>query len=496
MTRLHLAMANQLFAPQFLRGPGMALPHVLLVEDAAWCTERPYHQQKLTLVLAAMRHYARELERADVRVTHRRLRDATTLEQAALGLVRRYGFTEVSAFRPQSTGQSRRLERALAVLDLPIHWLPEPAFLTPLDDARRLLGRGRPLMASFYRRQRQRLNLLLEADGKPTGGRWSFDADNRQRLPAHQPTPPLPDPGHDALTRATQQEVARRFPAHPGRADELWLPVERAGARRWLDRFVAERLVGFGTYEDALTLRSASLFHSALAPLLNLGLLTPQQVLDAVLGANATGGVPLNDLEGFVRQLVGWREFVRVVYHEHGADMRAGNAWQAHRRMGPAWAEASTGVLPLDRALANTRRWAWNHHIERLMVIANLQNLCEIEPREAYDFFMANHLDAYDWVMVPNLYGMGLTSDGGVFATKPYLCGSNYLRRMSDYPKGDWCDVVDGLYWRFCAKHRDSLARNPRLRTHLSGLDRMNGGRKTRLFAAAEAFLDAHTLTA
>ena len=204
--------------------------------------------------------------------------------------------------------------------------------------------------------------------------------------------------------------------------------------------------------------------------------------------------VPLNDLEGFIRQLIGWREFIRGTYRRHGSAMRRRNVWNGRRALAPSWLEARTGIAPLDHALGRTRDWGWNHHIERLMVIANLMNLCEIDPQEVYRFFMTQYVDAYDWVMVPNVFGMGLTSEGGVFATKPYICASNYLRNMSDHEPGPWCDVVDGLYWRFVERNRPLLAANPRMPNLLSTLDRLKPDRKRRIYCAAEHFLAAHTL--
>ena len=223
--------------------------------------------------------------------------------------------------------------------------------------------------------------------------------------------------------------------------------------------------------------------------MLNSGLLTPQEVVEQALQRD----VPLNDLEGFLRQMVGWREFIRGIYRRHGACMRGRNVWDANRRLAPSWLEAATGIVPLDHALGNAIDLGWNHHIERLMVIANLMNLCEIAPQDVYRFFMTHYVDAYDWVMVPNVFGMGLTSEGGIFATKPYICGSNYLRKMGDHPSGDWCTVVDGLFWRFVLRHRERLAKNPRISMIVSAAKRMSPKRRKLVLAAADAFLKEHT---
>jgi deoxyribodipyrimidine photolyase-related protein len=353
----------------------------------------------------------------------------------------------------------------------------------------------KPRMAGFYKAQRQRLDLLMD-NGKPLGGKWSFDESNRRKLPKDQGVPTLPTFRISRTTRSCLETVADVFSEHPGRAVDLWLPTDRAGAVAWLDAFLEERLIGFGTYEDAISRRSPTLFHSVLSPFLNIGLITPDEVIKRALEAADARQVPLNDLEGFIRQVVGWREFIRGAYRRHGHTMRNRNVWGGNRELTDSWTNAATGLTPLDSALQTNQDYGWNHHIERLMVIANLMNLAEIHPSAVYRFFMANYIDAYDWVMVPNVFGMGLTSDGGIFTSKPYICGSNYIRRMSDHPGGDWTDVMDGLYWRFVSKHRQLLACNPRLAMMTRVLDRMDRKRLRYLAERAESFISEHTRAA
>jgi len=295
------------------------------------------------------------------------------------------------------------------------------------------------------------------------------------------------------MTAQVAAEVSARYPGNMGDATGLWLPTDRAGALQWLQQFLEQRFLGFGTYEDALSQRSWSVFHSALSPLLNLGLLTPSEVLDRALAFADKNAIPLNDLEGFVRQLIGWREFVYGVYVNHGVPMRVANSRDQTRGMMPSWVNGQLGIPPFDHAIATLKRTGWNHHIERLMVIANLMNLAQIEPDAVYEFFMTHYIDAYDWVMVPNVYGMGLNSDDNTFATKPYICGSNYWLKMSDYKKGDWCNVVDGLYWRFVDRHKETLARNPRTAVLPANLKRLTGERRQLLFSAADQFMKQHT---
>jgi deoxyribodipyrimidine photolyase-related protein len=282
--------------------------------------------------------------------------------------------------------------------------------------------------------------------------------------------------------------VLRDFPDAPGSGAELWLPIHRDGALAWLEAFVSQRFAEFGPYEDSLADQHDLLFHSALSPLLNAGLLLPREALGAVMDAPE---IPLNSREGFVRQLIGWREFMRLVYHQHGRTQRSANALGFTREMPQAFYTGNTGLPPFDAAVHKVLRLGWLHHIERLMVVGNLMFLCGIHPDAVYRWFMELFLDAWDWVMVPNVYGMIQYSDGGLITTKPYLSGSSYLRKMGA-ASGDWTDTWDGLYWRFVSEHRELFAANPRLAVMTRALDRLKPDRRARIFRAADTFLARH----
>ena len=261
----------------------------------------------------------------------------------------------------------------------------------------------------------------------------------------------------------------------------------------WLDDFIDSRLQEFGPYEDAMSTRSATVFHSLLSPVMNLGLVTPAEIIERVL--ERAEDAPLQSLEGFVRQVIGWREFIRGVYREYSEKQETSNFWDHQREFTAAWYEGTTGIPPLDDTIRTAQRLGWTHHIPRLMVAANLMTLCEIRPAAAHRWFMEMYVDSSEWVMGPNVYGMGLFSDGGIFATKPYICGSNYLLKMSDYRKGPWCDIVDGLYWRFIDRHREFFAGNPRLALMPRALDRLKAERRELIFEAAENFLTDFTVS-
>ena len=486
---------NHLYPPRHLREHA-AVP-IVMVEEEALCRRRRYHQQKLTLLLAAMREHAEALHKAGFTVQYHDLGAGSDTVETLSRAMEAGGVTELRTFHVADRSLRLLLQRLCRSRGVAWQEVSNPAFMTsPARMNAFFGGKTRVRMADFYKLQRRHFALLLDADQQPEGGRWSFDAENRRKVPARQTLPALPPIKHTALTAAVAAMVAERFSDHPGKAQALWLPTTRAGALRWLKEFLHQRFVGFGTYEDALTTRSQTLFHSTLSPLMNLGLLTPDEVVDRAMQYAGQAGVPLNDVEGFIRQLIGWREFMWGVYEHHGDAMRRANTRGQRRGLTAHWHDGTTGLPPLDLAIAAQQQLGWAHHINRLMVVANLMNLCEIHPDVVYDYFMCHYIDAYDWVMVPNVYGMGLNSDGGVFATKPYICGSNYLVKMSDIPRGPWCDVVDGLYWRFVARHREALRANPRLAAFTSGLDRMADDKRTRIFSAAEEFLNKFTTAA
>ena len=255
--------------------------------------------------------------------------------------------------------------------------------------------------------------------------------------------------------------------------------------------FIANRFILFGDYEDAISKNNDFLFHSALSPLLNVGLITPKELLSKI--KNYESKIKINSYEGFIRQIIGWREFIRGVYQKYDDKFINGNYFQNKRKMNSSWYKGETGIDPLDEAILKADRLGWNNHIERLMVISNIMNLSQINPREVYNWFMEFYVDASDWVMVPNVYGMGMFSDGGIFATKPYVCASSYILKMSNHTKGPWTDILDGLYWKFIDNNRDKLKLNPRIAIMTKMIDNMDIKRKSKIYLAAEKFLDNHT---
>jgi len=490
MKPLILVLGDQLFPPENLQRYDGA--PVFMAEDMGLCTDIRHHQQRITLFLAAMREHADELDQAGFAVDYHRLdRDGQTPYAEKLAQALCEGeHDQLIHYEIEDRGAARMVDELVEDLGIERTVLPSPGFLTSRERFADFMdGRKSARMANFYALQRERLGVLLDDDGSPRGGRWSFDTENRQKLPKDIEPPSIPEaPATDHVT-AVVDLVRQTFSDHPGDARQFLWPVTRAEARAWLDDFLEHRLGTFGPYQDAISQRHRTVFHATLSPMINVGLLTPREVLDRTLDHAADADVDLASLEGFVRQLIGWREFVRGVYHEFGEEQEQGNRWDHERELSDHWYEGTTGIPPLDDAIVQAQEMGWTHHIQRLMVIANLMNLAGIAPRAVHRWFMEMHVDAADWVMGPNVYGMGLASDGGLMVTKPYVCGSNYLLKMSDYSRGDWCDTVDGLYWSFVARHREVFDKNPRLAMMARGLDRMKDERRSRIFGAAGAFI-------
>lgn len=491
---LVLLLGNQLFPPACLDDYEGCT--VFMAEDLGLCTRDRHHQQKIVLFLAAMRCHAEELEKRGFALDYHRLDDdgEVCFEDKLLAAMKRCGARRLVHFEIEDKFMEQRIVALADDNDITREELDSPMFLCGRQEFADYAERdSRLLMANFYKQQRKRLGILVDDEGNPAGGKWSFDEDNRKKLPASVEVPDMGNTGSNEHVSDVTQLVCKRFSDHPGDAQQFWWPTTRRQALYWLDRFLKERLDQFGPYEDAMTTRSATVFHSVLSPMMNIGLITPDEIVEKTLAFAKDNKVRQASLEGFIRQIIGWREFIRGVYQNFSDRQESCNFFEHERELSDHWYEATTGIVPLDDTIETARKLAWTHHIPRLMVVGNLMTLCEIRPGAAHRWFMEMYIDSSDWVMGPNVYGMGIFSDGGLFASKPYICGSNYMLKMSDYKKGDWCEVVDGLYWRFVDKHRDFFDANPRVSFMTRNLARLKAERKRRIFARAEEFLERCT---
>jgi len=489
---VRLVLPHQLFLDHLDAPDGTTF---VLVEHDLLFRQYRFHQQKLVLHRASMRRFAqRLLERGfDVEVVET---DGRTTSRAALtGVIRRLRPTELSVYDVVDDWLARDLTRALADAGHALRSeevLESPNFLTSRAQIREYFTGPQPRMQHFYSWQRRRLGVLVEPDGSPVGGRWSFDEENRKKLPRGHAVPEVTWPDRDETVEEAIAWVRRRFPDNPGEADSFAWPTSHDEAEAAYASFLAERFAQFGPYEDAISSEHAFVFHSLITPSLNIGLLSPQAVLHQALDRAGSTGVPIASLEGFVRQLIGWREYMRATYVAHGRRLRSRNRLAHDRALGPGWWTAQTGLFPVDHVLRRVLERGWAHHIERLMVLGNAMCLLRIDPDEAYEWFMEMFVDAYDWVMVPNVYAMSQFAAGEAITTKPYVSGSNYLRTMSDLPKGQWCDDWDALYWTFVQDHHDVFARNPRSRVIARGYDQLPPATRARHAARAAGWLEPH----
>ena len=366
-----------------------------------------------------------------------------------------------------------------------------PNFLNTINQVGDFFSKKKTyFQTDFYTWQRKSRNILLEKDGKPLGGKWTYDADNRSKFPKKEAAPKLPSaPPNNYISEAVSY-IQKNYPNNYGSVNEHHLfAVNFDDTEKWLEEFLQDRFEKFGIYEDAIVGKELVLHHSVLSPMLNIGLISPQQIIDQAISFSNKNNVPLNSLEGFVRQIIGWREFIRIVYEREGSKQRTTNYWKFTRKIPASFWKGTTGITPIDITIKKVLATGYCHHIERLMVLGNFMLLCEFDPNEVYKWFMEMFIDAYDWVMVPNVYGMTQFADGGLMTTKPYISGSNYLMKMSDYEKGEWQPIWDGLFWRFMHEHRTFFLSNPRIGMLVHTFDKMSTDKQKTHLDNANNFL-------
>ena len=447
---------------------------VLLIESESKLRSAPWHRQKLHLVLSAMRHFAAELRERGLEVDHRRER---TYAEGVRKHRNRFGADEVTLLEPSSLAG----RRDLATLD-GVRMAEGALFLTGAGEfADWAGGRKRLVMEDFYRWQRRRLDVLMDGD-EPAEGRWNFDAENREPLPDDRRPPRPYRPRESAIDDEVRRDLDRMGLDLFGEDRPRQWPATRDEARRSLQRFVADRLPDFGPWQDAMLAGEQWMWHSHVSSSLNLGLLSPLEVVRAVERAWREGHAPIASVEGFVRQVIGWREYVWGAYRLYEGDWRSMNALDAHSDLPEAFWSGETDMNCLSDSVRGVRETAYAHHIQRLMVFGNLMLLLGTEPRQAYDWFHHSFVDGYEWVMGPNAVGMATFADGGRMMTKPYAAGGRYVDRMSDLCRGcryeptertgeDACPLTT-LYWDFHERNEKHLAGNRRLRNAYRQLDR------------------------
>ncbi|CAA6823174.1 MAG: Photolyase protein family [uncultured Sulfurovum sp.] len=435
---------------------------VYLLEVPLFFTQYTFHIQKLIFHRASMKYYEAYLSSHGIEVVY--------VEVDACDKILR-SLDEATCYDVADYDLHKHLQSALKTLEI----LPSPNFYNSEDDTL--------FMHHFYMHQRKRLEILVN-EGKPEGGQWSFDSDNRKKLPKKTLLPQWQIYENEYIKEAIV--YVKKFETF-GEATPFYYPITHKEARVNLQYFFDEHFETFGSYQDAMSIQDSPLYHAMLSSAINAGLLDPKEVVDEAVIQK----VPLNAKEGFIRQIIGWREFMRRTYQTIGVKQRTRNYFGFTAPIPPKVLQGKSGLLPVDDVMQKVHKRGYAHHIERLMILGNYFLLTERNPDAVYTFFMASFIDAYDWVMVGNVYGMSQYADGGLMTTKPYVSGSNYLLKMSHYPKGEWCEVWDALYWRFIYVYQEKFKENPRMKFPLNTLKRMKKETLHAHLNRAESYMNA-----
>ena len=493
---LLLILGNQLFPIEHIKKT--RVKKVFMAEDFGLATYHKHHKLKILMFLWAMRQYRDELIENGYTVHYYSIEDKNfkiSYEDKLLAAIKKYKIERINYFEIEDHFFEDIFNKFVIKNKIQTKLIQNPMFLLSRTDFVEFAHTQKNLirMASFYQKMRIKMSILIDENTKPIGGKWSYDEENRKKIPVNINIPEKPSLIKNHDLNDLKNKINLIFKDHPGSVDYLWMPTNRQEAIKWMDKFLKTKFHNFGIYEDAIIENNNFLFHSALSPIINMGLLTPDEIIQKAVKLSKHEAIPLNSLEGFIRQIIGWREFIRGIYHYKGREEKKSNFWQHNRRLTSDWYEGTTGIKPLDDVIKDCLIYGYTHHIPRLMIVCNIMNLCRIHPDEIYKWFMEMFVDSSDWVMVPNVYGMGTFADGGIFATKPYSCGSNYILKMSNYKRGDWCEIVDGLYWKFMSDNLSFFKSNHRLSILVRSLDKMNKVKKDTIFEKATGFIESKT---
>ncbi len=466
---------------------------VYLVEEWLFFRQYNFHQQKLILHRSGMKFYEAWLNEQNYAVNYIDTTDERNDVRKLIAFFSQQKITHIHLADVADNWLIKRIITTCKKYAIELTVYASPSFLNTMNEVAEYFSKKKTyFQTDFYVQQRKQRQLLLEADGKPRGGKWTFDSDNRLKFPKKEVVPVVNFPLTNSYITEASHYVKQHFSQNYGSSESPYFFVATfKEAEEWLNDFLKNRFEKFGIYEDAIVAAENILHHSVLTPMLNTGLLTPQQIITAVLNHAEKKNTPLNSLEGFIRQIMGWREFIRIVYEREGSRQRTTNYWKFKRKIPASFWTGTTGILPIDITIKKVLKTGYCHHIERLMVLGNFMLLCEFDPDEVHRWFMELFIDAYDWVMVPNVYGMTQFADGGLMTTKPYISGSNYLMKMSDYEKGDWQQVWDGLFWRFMHLHRSFFLQNPRLGMLVRTFDKMSEEKRDTHLVNAEKYLNS-----
>jgi deoxyribodipyrimidine photolyase-related protein len=465
---------------------------VYIVEEFLFFNQFKFHKQKLVLHRASMKYYENYLQTNGLKVCYIEATEPSHDIRLLIAQLASQEIDEIIYYDVCDNWLEKRILGKCQQFNLKATQKPSPLFINNLTEiADYFTNKKKYFQTDFYIQQRKKLNLLIDENKRPLGGKWSFDAENRLKYPKAKTPPQIIFPECNRFYQAAIDYVKANYPNNYGNISPTFIyPTTHHESQKWLQEFLTQRFSEFGAFEDAMVAQESVLNHSVLTPMLNVGLLTPQEVLDSVIDYATQNQVALNTLEGFIRQVIGWREFVRGVYLHQGNQERKINFWGFSKKIPPAFYNGTTGIAPIDQTIKKVLATGYCHHIERLMILGNFMLLCEFNPNEVYQWFMELFIDAYDWVMVPNVYGMSQFADGGLMATKPYISGSSYVLKMSNYPKGEWCGIWDALFWNFMNNQRQFFLTNPRLGMLIKTYDKMSIEKKRQITQVADHFLE------
>ena len=488
MKEISIILPNQLHENnQFLK---KEFP-IYLIEEYLFFKQFNFHKQKLMFHRSSMKHYENYLIKIGYNVRYIESKDKSSeIKNFIRNLSKE--IKTIHTIDPDDYLIEKRLKKECQKRSIKIIFYDNPSFINTKEDLKTFFKNEKVkfFQTSFYKNQRKNLNILID-NNDPAGGKWTYDNENREKYPKNKKTPIILYPKTDEIHTEAVRYVTNHFNNNLGSINSrIVYPNNFKSAKKWFHEFLKIRFKEFGPYEDAILKDESILNHSLLSPLINVGLLSPKYIINETINFYKINKIPINSCEGFIRQIIGWREFIRGIYTVKGSYERTKNYWGFKRKIPSSFYNGKTGIDPVDDSINKVINSAYTHHIERLMILGNFMLLCEFDPDEVYKWFMELFIDSYDWVMVPNVYGMSQFADGGLMSTKPYISGSSYILKMSDYKKGDWCVIWDSLFWNFIKNQKEFFIRNPRMRMLVNSYDKMDTNKKNNLNITAKSFLN------
>jgi len=489
MSCVGLVFPHQLFKKNLL------LSHckkVYLVEAFLFFNQYKFHKQKLAFHRVTMKVYETYLTKQGVEVVYIEAINKLSDIRKLIPKLKTKGVNKIVCIDPSDFWLEQRIKKSSNKADIEVEVLKSKLFINDRKDNASFFkdSKKKFYQTQFYKQQRKQYKILVDQEQQPVGGKWSFDHENRKKFPAKKEAPKVSILKESDEYNAAVTYVKKHYGDNPGSiSNQPIYPYTFKMSKDWFKEFLSIRFNEFGIYEDAIVKEEHLLNHSLLSPLINAGLIEPMYVIKQALKYADKNAIPINSVEGFVRQILGWREFIRGVYECKGSIERTKNFWGFNRKIPASFYDGTTGIEPIDHTIKKVLKTGYCHHIERLMILGNFMVLCEFHPDEVYQWFMELFIDAYDWVMVPNVYGMSQFADGGLMSTKPYISGSNYIMKMSNYKKGDWQNTWDALFWRFMHVNSSFFIKNPRLAMLVRTFEKWPESKKEAYLSTASDFL-------